>query len=180
MFFFHGPANGGVLDQVVHLVLVLVVKGRDSYDHLVNKNSQCPPVQRVVMSRPDNHLWCQVLRGTAKRIRILLVIDVENFCEPEVGQHNVAVLVQQDVLRLEISVNNFGVVEVAKGKSNLCCVKLSLVFGEALLLRKVFEELSALDKVHYKVDPVGFLEDVVHADDEGMVHLQQYKLLHLK
>ena len=40
----------------------------------------------------------------------------------------------------------------------------------------MFEEFSALNKVHDKVDTVGFLENVVHADDEWMVHLQQDQL----
>lgn len=70
--------------------------------------------------------------------------------------------------------------EVAKCKGDLGRVKLSLFLGEALLLRKMFEELSALNEVHDKVDAVGLLEDVVHADDKGVVDLKQDQLLHLE
>ena len=34
-----GPADRRVLDQVVHLVLVGVVKGRDANDHLVDQDA---------------------------------------------------------------------------------------------------------------------------------------------
>jgi len=44
MALFVGPPDGSVGDKVVHLVLVLVVEGRDAYDHLVHQDSKGPPV----------------------------------------------------------------------------------------------------------------------------------------
>ena len=35
----------------------------------------------------------------------------------------------------------------------------------------MLEELTTLDKSHDEVDAVGFLEDIVHADNERVVHL---------
>ena len=70
--------------------------------------------------------------------------------------------------------------QVSKCQCDLCCVKLSFFLREALHLRKVFEEFSALNKVHNEVDAIGLLKDVVHPDDERMVHLQQDQLLDLE
>jgi len=70
--------------------------------------------------------------------------------------------------------------QVSKCQRDLCCVKLSLFLREALHLRKVFEEFSALNKIHNEVDAIGLLEYVVHPDDERMVDLQQDQLLDLK
>ena len=44
----------------------------------------------------------------------------------------------------------------------------------------MLEEFPALDKLHNEVDAVGFLEDVVHPDDERMVHLVEDELFHLE
>ncbi len=50
------PSDRRVLDVVVHLVLVLVVEGRDADDHLVEKDAQSPPVQSVIMPTANDHL----------------------------------------------------------------------------------------------------------------------------
>ena len=47
---FLGPANWRVLNQIVHLIFVWIVKWRDSNDHLVNEDSESPPVQRLVVT----------------------------------------------------------------------------------------------------------------------------------
>ena len=44
----------------------------------------------------------------------------------------------------------------------------------------MLEELATLDELHDEVDAVGFLEDVVHANDEGMVNLVKDELLDLE
>lgn len=51
-----GPADGRILNQVVHLMLVLVVEGRNADYHLVDENAQGPPVERVVVSAAHDHL----------------------------------------------------------------------------------------------------------------------------
>ena len=50
------PSYLSVLNQVVHLMLVLVVEGWDAYQHLVDENAECPPVQGVVVACAVNHL----------------------------------------------------------------------------------------------------------------------------
>jgi hypothetical protein len=39
-----GPTNGCILDEMVHLVLVLVVERRDADDHLVHQDAEGPPI----------------------------------------------------------------------------------------------------------------------------------------
>jgi len=63
----------------------------------------------VVVARADNHFRCQVLWGAAEGVGIFLFVDVQNLGKPEVGQHDVTVLVKQDVLGLEISVDDLRV-----------------------------------------------------------------------
>lgn len=70
--------------------------------------------------------------------------------------------------------------QVAKCQRNLCRIKLSLAFREAFLVRQVFEKFAALDEVHDEVNAESLLEHVIHANDEGMVDLQQNKLLNFE
>jgi hypothetical protein len=44
------PADGGMLDEVVHLMLVFIVEGRDSNDHLIEQDAQGPPIQGVIVA----------------------------------------------------------------------------------------------------------------------------------
>lgn len=93
MFGFFGPADRRVLNQVVHLVLVWIVKWRNSNDHLVNKNAKCPPVERFVVSRAHNHLWRQILRRATEGVRLLTVL-LHDLGEAKVCQRNVTIVVE--------------------------------------------------------------------------------------
>ena len=44
------PADRGMLDEVVHLMLVFIVERRDSNDHLIEQNAQGPPIQGVIVA----------------------------------------------------------------------------------------------------------------------------------
>ena len=44
----------------------------------------------------------------------------------------------------------------------------------------MLEKLAALDELHDEVDSVRLLEDIVHPNDERMVHLIQDELLNLQ
>jgi len=78
VFIFRRPSDWSMLYQMVHLMFVLVVERWNSNYHLVNQNSKCPPVNRVVMTWSYNHFRWQVFRRAAKRVRFLLVI-LHNF-----------------------------------------------------------------------------------------------------
>ena len=100
--------------------------------------------------------------------------------EAEVCQHNITIIIQQNVLWFQIAVYDVTLMKVTECKSNLRGIKLRLGLRKALLLRQVLEELSALNKLHDEVNTVGLLEDIVHAYDERVVHLVKDELLDLK
>ncbi len=49
------PSNLAVLNEVVHLMLVLIVERWDAYEHLINQNTEGPPIEGVVMTRSIDH-----------------------------------------------------------------------------------------------------------------------------
>ena len=58
--------------------------------------------------------------------------------------------------------------------------ELSLVVAKSANLDQMPEELTALNEVHQEIDACLVTEHVVHADDEGVVHLVQDLLLQLE
>lgn len=70
--------------------------------------------------------------------------------------------------------------EVAEGEGDLRCVELCLLLRKALLLGQVLKKLSSLHKLHDEVDAIGFLKDVVHANDERVIDLIEDHLLNLE
>lgn len=59
---------------------------------------------------------------------------------------------------------------MSKSHSNLGSKELSLFFRELFDGNQMSEQLSALHKVHQKVDSVVILEHVLHVDQEGVVN----------
>ena len=61
--------------------------------------------------------------------------------------------------------------KVSEGQGDLRGIKLSFRFREAPLFREVLEKFASLYELHDEVDAVRLLEDVVHSDNERVVHL---------
>lgn len=57
-----------LFNEVIHLVLVFVEEWRNTYDHLVNKDAKCPPINRVIVSISDQHFWRKILSCATERV----------------------------------------------------------------------------------------------------------------
>jgi hypothetical protein len=65
------------------------------------------------MTRPTNHLRREVLRRAAERVGLFSVL-LNNLGETEISQHDVAVLVEENIFGFQISIDNVAAVQVAK------------------------------------------------------------------
>ena len=81
---------------------IIVVEGVDSCDHLIGENAERPPVDGLSVPLVQQDLGREILWGTAKSIGSCLTI----FGETEVSKLEVALTVDQDILRFQISVDN--------------------------------------------------------------------------
>ena len=63
--------------------------------------------------------------------------------KPEIRQLEVAILVHQQVLRLEISVHNAALVQVIQGQQDICCKEERSLLIEGALQIQVVEQLTA-------------------------------------
>lgn len=82
-----------------------------------------------------------------------------------------AVLVEQHVFRLEISVNDAVVVQTADGVNNFRGVNLGSLFGKPLLLAQVSKHFSSVEEVDDEVKFGLGLEGEVQSDDVGVLDL---------
>jgi hypothetical protein len=89
-------------DQLVDAEWILVVKGRVPGEHLVDEHSDGPPVNGFPVALALDDLGGEVLGRAAERPRAVL----DTLSKAEVGDFDVADPVDQDVLRLQISVHN--------------------------------------------------------------------------
>ena len=151
------------------------VEWREADDHLVSENTEGPPIDRETMAQLVNDFGRQILRRTAERLRLLVAL--ENLGETEVGQRDVAILTHEDVLRLQITIDNLLLMQMAKGESHGQRVELGPLLGELTRLAQVHEQLATTHKLHDEVDSRVRLEDEFHADEERMISLLQNLLL---
>lgn len=93
---------------VLHLRDFFVPERSLAKEHLENEDANGPPVHVFVVARVIQYFRCHIHRRAALSPRHLLLAD--HLGQAEVNQLNVAVVVQQDVLKLQVSVNDVLVV----------------------------------------------------------------------
>lgn len=79
--------------------------------------------------------------------------------------------IKQDILRLEVSINNVLLMQMLNRQTQLCYVKLGLLFGEGHLPGKMEAEISAGAVIECEVQVMWGLEGEVQVDDEDVVGL---------
>ena len=170
---------GLFLDQLEHLVVVLLacVEGWESDDHLVSEDTECPPVDGERMASLDQNLWRQIIGCATERVGLLIAL--EYLCETEICQTNISVLVHENVLRLQVTIDNLLAVKMAESHGNLDCVETRPFFWESCDLAQVGEKFTTSDESHYEEHFLFRLENVVHAHQKWVISLHKNVLLQL-
>ncbi len=108
--------------------------------HLVHENSEQVPVDTLTVASPLQHLWSQVGDGPAESsIREI----VDSFLgEPEVGEHRMSFMVDDDVLWLQVAEDYISTMEVLQGQYDLSAEDLDYVLVEAALPLDHFAEVT--------------------------------------
>ena len=102
-----------LLYKLVHLAVSLAasVEGREADDHFVGQDSEGPPVDGETVTALNKNLRSQIVRRSTEGKG--LGVTFEHLGQTEIGQTDVAVLVHQDVLGLQITVDDVLLVQVA-------------------------------------------------------------------
>lgn len=110
-----GELNLALQDLLVDCHGVVIVEGVDSGDHLVGEDAECPPVDWFAVALVEEDLGCQVFGSTTESVSARLAI----LGETKVCQFQISLLVDQNVLWFEISVDNIEGVQVFEHETDL-------------------------------------------------------------
>lgn len=146
---------------------VLVIEGIDASQHFVCENPKAPPVDGLSVALVHEHLRSQILRSSAEGVRP----PVSVFSEAEVGEPEVADVVDEQVFRLQVSVNNVFRVQVFKHEYNLSSIKPSVARLKCSLCSEVREQLSSTNVLQQEVQILGVLVEPLQSDEEGVVNI---------
>mmetsp|Transcript_4405 Transcript_4405/g.16062 ORF Transcript_4405/g.16062 Transcript_4405/m.16062 type:complete len:287 (-) Transcript_4405:489-1349(-) len=155
--------------RLISFLCVLLVKGRQPHQHLVDEDPQRPPVCLLPVPLVQQDLWCHVV-GRPDHAECTIVPAVLILAVSEVSEADVALVVEQDVLRLQVSVDDAHLMKILQRQDYLSSIEASARLREDFLPCDVGEQLPPVDEVHHKAQPVGCLECVMKLDDERMVH----------
>ena len=132
-------------DLLVEAHEARVHEGRLARQHLVHEDTQGPPVHRLGVSPTLENLRSQVLWGPAHGVAHSACAarrPGHGLSEPEVSEDCVTLGVEEDVLRLEVSVGDVEAVEIREAADNLRGVELDSGWRESVVHPHEGEQLA--------------------------------------
>ena len=153
-----------------------MVEGWKAHHHLVDQDSDGPPICRSIVTLISNDLRCQVLWGPTERLCHGVLCNL--LCKSKICKQKIAVFVNKNVFRLNVSVNNVLRVKMSYSKNYLDSIKFSSLFRESFFFWKKCVEFSSFDKSHDEVKLCFWLENVVHWYQERMFYFHENFLFH--
>ena len=161
-------------------------------DKFIEKDTQGPSVDFVSVWVFIHHFWCHVLERATERLsiprehialRILLKLDLTSPAKVANLYH--LLVVDEQVFRLQIPVNEPVLVHEVNAANSLNEVPKRVTFVEALFLGDALEEVLLLDELHDEVLVLAVLQVRVESHDIDVLellmnlYLPPQRLLHL-
>ncbi len=112
---FSGELYFAFEDLLINNHRVVVIEGVDTSNHLIGQNAQGPPVDWLSVSLIQKHFRRQILGRSAQCVSSGLTV----LSKAEICQLQVAVLVDENVLWLQISVDDVLRMQILKHKCYL-------------------------------------------------------------
>jgi len=161
-----------VEDAPVHQVLVLLdVERRDADQQLEEQYTQAVEVEAIVVACLQEHLRAHILRRTAEGVRALGI--VEPLAQAEVAEADMALVVEEDVLRLDVAVDYPLRVNMPQCEAQLSQVEPCLGLRELTFLPQVKEQLASRAVLQQQEKVLAVLESREELRDEGMLQLRK-------
>mmetsp|Transcript_24121 Transcript_24121/g.52635 ORF Transcript_24121/g.52635 Transcript_24121/m.52635 type:complete len:281 (+) Transcript_24121:1312-2154(+) len=142
--------------------------------HLPQRDAQREPVHREGVARllrlgGEMQLGRHVRLGACAVVELLAGLELER--EAKVGDAQAALLVDENVWRLDVSVDDADAVHVGEARDELARHEAQHVLGRRVGAEALLEvvEVAAEHEVDHHEDRLGRLEAVVEVDEEGVV-----------
>jgi hypothetical protein len=166
---------------VVHFGVVSAssVKRSKAHDHLVDEDAKRPPVNCICVSFIIQHLRGKILRRAAKRGCQL--VRPQLFRHSKISHAYIAILLHQDVLRLQISIQNLFGMQMPQRHRHLSSIKPCSILKNPLIpgLLQMAKQLTSYHISHHKEYSHVSLKYILSSNQEWMIAFFQYLLLHL-
>ena len=111
MLFGVGENDAACTNQNAQLVVTFVEERRSACSHLIEQDAKGPPVDREAVATHIKDLRSQVLSSPAEGK--CLVSGLKEFSQAEVGETDIAVVVHEHVLWLQVTMHDVTSVQVA-------------------------------------------------------------------
>mmetsp|Transcript_9221 Transcript_9221/g.28288 ORF Transcript_9221/g.28288 Transcript_9221/m.28288 type:complete len:275 (-) Transcript_9221:331-1155(-) len=155
---------------------LVVQEGRLARQELEKEDAQRPPIHSLRVAARGDDFGCEVVRGAASGVGLA---DGE-FGEAHIRELDVALLCEQQILRLQIPVENVTLVQMLEGKDHargvvLCVLDLAVEVPPVVGRKKFAPER----RFQQEVERLSAVVRCVHLDDEGRVrHYQDVLRVH--
>lgn len=108
---------------------------------------------------------------------VLRVLRVPESRDTQVSDAQVAILVEDQIFRLDVSVENRVLVEVLQAQQHARDKEFCLFLGEASVLADMVPQVTARHEVDNEIEVVSVFEGVVHIHEEWVIKLAEELLL---
>jgi hypothetical protein len=125
-------------------------KGRSSVNQLIQQDAKRPDIKRVIVILILNHLWSHVFKSSTKGVSLLHVIRLN--APAEITDFNDVSFFDQDIFRLDISVNETLLVHVVDTTAHLNEEVKGSVFGQELLLTNQVKQVAFAGVLKRQID----------------------------
>ena len=158
-------------DQNTKLVMTFVEEGWSASGHLIQQDSESPPIDAKAVSSHIENFRGEVLSSAAERVG--LVAWLKELCKSKISQTDVAVVVHKDVFRFQISVHDISRVKVAHGGDDLSADKLYGGLTEASHPVYIVIDVASRQIFEEEVDLKFVLEHEIHRVYEWVLSLEE-------
>ena len=170
---FFGEFEMAILDLGERFPLTAAMEGGLPVEHLVDENTQRPPIDSATMAGPVDHFGGQVIfsadegigheAGLNRGRGVGVDRDAARLTQVKVSEHDVPAPVEQDVLGFEIAIDEVFGMQIFKGQQHLGGIKFGHDLRQSLfgLLLQCSEEFAPGTILHDKIDVLFCLEGVI-------------------
>jgi hypothetical protein len=154
------------------LLVIIPVEGRSPTEQDVQYHSDAPHIALLIILAIQ-HLGSNVVGSPICLGHLLLRVELLRGSEVDYLYHAVVLGIHENILRFQVSMADIQGVTVGHCRKHLFYYDSCILLTEGSALGDFFEEFSSCAQLRDQVVPLLVLEDLVEADNVGVVELSQ-------
>mmetsp|Transcript_7643 Transcript_7643/g.16752 ORF Transcript_7643/g.16752 Transcript_7643/m.16752 type:complete len:252 (-) Transcript_7643:599-1354(-) len=148
---------------------VVMVIWRKACEHIEQQDSQAVDVDRTAIALPGEHLRSQIGIGSTEGGCAFIVHAFLR--EPEVCELSVVLLIQDDIVRFEVSEDDPPIMQMTESQNNFSSVKHGRGILESVVLCDQLLQVTVRAILHHQNEAAGRLKGISQRHDEGVMNV---------